>query len=149
VYSRESIRDFGFLDESKVAERTWSILHADIRPVLVGNWYRAGDEDLNVEAFREELPKHVKGIIGTIIVGDLNVHHKKWLRHSSGNTAEGEQRMHVCSDLGLRQIVRDPTRGPHLLDMVLTDLGDGFTDNSSSSFDLMQTLCRKSGNDKS
>ena len=59
MYSRDSIRNIGFLDESKVAERTWSILHTDIGPVLVGNWYRAGDEDLNVDAFREELQKHL------------------------------------------------------------------------------------------
>ena len=32
--------------------------------------------------------------------------------------------MEACTELGLRQIVRQPTRGKYLLDLVLTDLGD-------------------------
>ena len=124
VYSKNTVRNIGLIEESKVAERTWSTLHTDIGPILIGNWYRPGDEDLDVEAFQEEAQKHSNGMIGTIIVGDLNVHHKKWLRYSSGNTTEGEQLMQTCADLGLRQIVREPTRGPHLLDLLITDLDD-------------------------
>ena len=61
-------------------------------------------------------------MLGTIILGDLNVHHRKWLRYSTGNTQEGEVLMQTCLELGLRQIVREPTRGANLLDLVLTDL---------------------------
>ena len=32
--------------------------------------------------------------------------------------------MEACTELGLRQIIREPTRGKYLLDLVLTDLGD-------------------------
>ena len=32
--------------------------------------------------------------------------------------------MNACAELGLRQVVREPTRGNHLLDLVLTDLDD-------------------------
>ena len=60
--------------------------------------------------------------IGTIIVGDLNVHSKRWLSNSNKNNAEGELLRSICSELGLRQLVREPTRGEHLLDLAFTDL---------------------------
>ena len=49
---------------------------------------------------------------------------KKRLRFSSGNTAEGEGLMQACLDLGLQQIVRDPTRGGYLLDLVITNMDE-------------------------
>ena len=59
--------------------------------------------------------------IGTIIVGDLNVHSIRWLQYSSCNSVEGEYLHNVCKEMGLQQRVAEPTREDHLLDLVLTD----------------------------
>ena len=50
------------------------------------------------------------------------MHHTRWLRFSSGNSAEGEILKKFCDDRGLRQVVRQPTRGANLLDLLLTDM---------------------------
>ena len=55
------------------------------------------------------------------IIGDLNIWHKKWLHYSPQNTVEGETLLQICYKYNLREIVRQPTRGPNLLDLVLTN----------------------------
>ena len=60
--------------------------------------------------------------VGVIIVGDFNVHHLSWLRHSHSTTPEGVRLKSLVHDLGLSQRVRTPTRGQCLLDLVITDL---------------------------
>ena len=60
--------------------------------------------------------------MGTIVVGDLNVHNERWLRHSNSNSAEGTAMKAACDEVGLKQIVRAPTREQHLLDLVLTNI---------------------------
>ena len=71
-----------------------------------------------------EWEKYKQMAIGTIIVGELNVHHQRWLRYSSRNSAEGEALRNLCDEAGLQQLVREPTRGKHLLDLALTDIDD-------------------------
>ena len=58
-------------------------------------------------------------------MGDLNCHNPDWLRFSSRNTPEGSALEEVCCTHGLRQLVREPTRGSYLLDLVLSDLASG------------------------
>ena len=122
LFCKKSINHIALLKCSSSAERTWSVLHSDVGPILICNWYRAGDEPICFESFRGEYAEYSRGMLGTIILGDLNVHHRKWLRYSTGNTLEGEELMQTCMELGLRQMVREPTRGANLLDLVLTDL---------------------------
>ena len=55
------------------------------------------------------------------VVGDINTHHKSWLRFSREDTPRGAKLKHVCDTHGLKERVRKPTRGPYLLDLVLTD----------------------------
>ena len=61
-------------------------------------------------------------------MSDLNVHSRRWLKYSSGETAEAAALEGVCLEHGLWEKVRKPTRkDPHsgneyLLDLVLTDL---------------------------
>ena len=50
------------------------------------------------------------------------MHHRKWLRHSNGNTALGDELWDICREVGLKQLVREPTRGDYLLDLVLSDV---------------------------
>ena len=59
--------------------------------------------------------------VGVILLGDINIHHTRWLRFSNRNTELGERLWEVCRDLGLKQIVAKPTRGEYLLDLILTD----------------------------
>jgi hypothetical protein len=61
-------------------------------------------------------------VLGTMIVGDLNLHHERWLRFSTGNSAEGEMMRDICGKDNLRQLIREPTRGKNLLDLAITDI---------------------------
>ena len=60
--------------------------------------------------------------VGSITIGDFNIHHRKWLRFSSKNTEEGEVLQQFCFQNNLRQHVTQPTRSDHLLDLVVSDL---------------------------
>ena len=68
-------------------ERSWLLIHADIGPVLFCVWYRppCAGEIGSIHGFIEEWHELSKSCVGTIIVGDLNVHHKYWLKHSASN----------------------------------------------------------------
>ena len=82
------------------------------------------------ETFKEEHRKHSGGTLGTLALGDLNVHNPAWLHFSRRNTPEGTALEETCQQLGLRQKVREPTRSDshsgneYLLDLALTDLED-------------------------
>ena len=58
-------------------------------------------------------------------MGDMNCHNPEWLHFSRSNTPEGRELEAVCCAHGLRQLVKEPTRGPYLLDLVLSDLASG------------------------
>ena len=73
-----------------------------------------------MKTFREEYCRLSNEALGVLVVGDLNVHNQRWLRYSSGNSAEGALLEQYCSELGLKQLVREPTREENLLDLVLT-----------------------------
>ena len=55
-----------------------------------------------------------------LITGDLNIHHKSWLKYSSDDTSRGQTLRDICGMFGLKQMVKAPTRGEYLLDLVLT-----------------------------
>ena len=78
----------------------------------------------SIHRFKEELLNLRHEGVGTIIIGDLNVHLKRWLRYSARNSSEGELLLLFCNEFGLRQIVKEPTRDEHLLDLILTDMAD-------------------------
>ena len=61
---------------------------------------------------------------GTIILGDFNVHNKAWLKYSSHDSPEGYALQNFCQRHGFQNYVTMPTRGKHLLDLVLSDLAD-------------------------
>ena len=102
------------------------MLHAETGPYLIRVWYRPpkpGEHD-SIKYFEEEWQRQSFDVLGTICIGDLNVHHIKWLRHSARNSSEGELLRAVCDTYGFRQLVTEPTRGDHLLDLALTDLDE-------------------------
>ena len=60
--------------------------------------------------------------MGTLLLGDVHVHHVQWLGHSRETTACGKRMRLAAAQMGLKQVVDRPTRGQHLLDLVLTDV---------------------------
>ena len=63
--------------------------------------------------------------VAVLAVGHFNAHNKEWLRFSDGTSLEGRKLEHVCNERGLKQHVRSPTRGIHLLDLVLSYFASG------------------------
>ena len=55
-------------------------------------------------------------------MGDLNIHHRKWLRFSNSNSPGGRALQQICEDASLQQMVRALTRKEYLLDLILSDL---------------------------
>ena len=111
--------------DSATLELSWHTLHSDAGPLLLGVWYRPprrGDV-ASISVFDAELKKFDEDFIGRIIVGDMNVHNKDWLQFSSGISPEGLKLENVCAAHGLKQFVKEATRGEYLLDLVLSDLG--------------------------
>ena len=60
--------------------------------------------------------------MATILAGDLNVHHRRWLVHSNSVSVEGSQLFRFCCTRALKQHVGSPTRDNYLLDFVISDI---------------------------
>ena len=111
--------------DSKVAERSWHIIHSNRGPLLAGLWYRRPErgEVLSIESLETEITEFSSDVLGIILLGDMNVHEQSWLGFSDGSSAEGRALRDLACSHGWEERVRKPTRGPYLLDLVLTDLG--------------------------
>ncbi len=114
------------IEHSATHERSWHAIHSDTGPVLLCVWYRPPNpgEIASIRSFEEEWAKLRDGFVGTAIVGDLNLHHKHWLRFSSHVSVEGTSMFRFCRDNGFKQWVRKPTRDNHLLDLFITDMDE-------------------------
>jgi len=76
------------LGNSECAERVWVLLHSDLGPILIGLWYRPPcyGEVGSIQSLDAELLKHGNNVLGTILCGDMNVHHSMWLQFSHNIT---------------------------------------------------------------
>ena len=125
TYIRSDVHNVVHLSMSAVAERMIHLVHTDTGILAVVNWYRPPKSDLShVTSLPEEMPSIEDGIIGVIVLGDLNLHHTSWLRYSNSITHEAELLKSIADELSLLQLVKEPTRGKYLLDLVLSDLND-------------------------
>ena len=123
IFARVSLVDIALVECIVAAERMWCVLHTNLGALLIGNWYRAPDESgTSIAILKAEIERLRGDFVGILLVGDVNVHHKRWLKHSHSNTELGERLWETCRDLGLKQLVSKPTRGEYLLDVVLTDV---------------------------
>ena len=124
VLAREDFQSVAELRTSEKDERQWCAVHTAMGPILLGNWYRPPDDDAaqSMPRVRAELAEMTVEFIGTILVGDVNIHHRRWLVHSNRNSSEGHLLYDISCDFGLVQGVREPTRGDYLLDVVLSDM---------------------------
>ena len=111
-------------EHSTEFERSWSTIHSELGPILCGIWYRppVNREVASINACEQECLRLSTEHVGTILVGDLNVHHTRWLRFSDRVSVEGTSLLRFCSANGLKQLVKRPTRENHLLDLVISDL---------------------------
>ena len=109
--------------DSSIAERSLYIIHTDLGGVLFGAWYRPPESPHNhIETLDTELELLSIGMIGCLVVGDINIWHKKWLTHSPADTTEGERLHNICKIQCLKRLVAEPTRGQNLLDLALCSL---------------------------
>ena len=113
--------------DSGTDERSWHLIHCDFGPLLVGLWYRPPShyETASIERFGEELRSWSHMSIGTVVLGDMNIHHSPWLKYSSRASPAGRALLSVSNEFGLVEPVKRPTRGAYLLDLVLSDLASG------------------------
>ena len=122
-FARNDINNIVCLGDSPHAERSWHLLHTDFGRILICNWYRPGaSTDEAITSFRDELTEYMPNVIDCVVVGDLNIHHKRWLRFSNADTPQGNLSKYICDDFDLKQHVHQSTRAEYLLDLCLSDI---------------------------
>ena len=130
LFARDDFRqNVVHIADSPIDERSWFIVHCDCGPVSLCLWYRPPqhNETESINRFESEFEIFSRDTVAAIAVGDFNVHNPEWLRFSNRPSPEGSQLESVCCSLGLKQHVKEPTRGNHLLDLVLSNFVSGVT----------------------
>ena len=123
AFVRNDVSNAVFVSHSNVAERSWHIIHRDSGGIAVANWYRPPQcPDNSITSLRDEMNEMSPMAESFVVLGDMNIHHRSRLRHSSGDSREGRILRDLAEESGLRQLVEKPTRGPYCLDLVLSDL---------------------------
>ena len=59
-----------------------------------------------------------------VVIRDLNCRNAQWLKYSNGMSTEDATLKRFKKNHGLQQIVREPTVGNYLLDLIRTDMHD-------------------------
>ena len=94
---RKHLESMVHVSNSKDAERSWHYLHTDRGIIAIGNCYRPPDAaPIVIESLKNELAAFVGHVVGVILLGDFNIHHRRWLRFSSCNSAIGELMHEMC-----------------------------------------------------
>ena len=123
IFARSSLTNIALLEYEDGAERMWCALLTNLGTILLGNWYRPPDDDgSSLDGLAAAISRLQGDVIGVLLVGDVNIHHQRWLHHSHSNTAVGERLWNICRDAGLKQLVKEPTRKQYLLDFVLSNI---------------------------
>ena len=80
------------------AERCWLCLHTSQGPYLLCCWYRPPHREVEtIDSFLDEHAAHRKETVGTVVVGDVNVHHDGWLTFSSGTCPAKAQKRQLTN----------------------------------------------------
>ena len=123
TYAIHSLKNIVLLEKSADCERCWHLLRLDTGNIFIVNWYRSPSEnEASIMSLREEILNHSVDSCGCIIAGDMNIHHKKWLKFSNADTPYGSMLKSICDEFDLHQHVKAPTRQQYLLDLCLSDI---------------------------
>ena len=77
IFAKNSFTSVSLGEYSICSERMWCNLHTNIGTFLIGNWYRPPDDNgSSLESLPEELSRLSSDAIATILLGDMNIHHK-------------------------------------------------------------------------
>ena len=83
LFVRDDLRCVAQIEVNTSAERVWVSVHTDQGAILVGLWYRPPRSDSGMESIVSLVEEHrvlSQGVFGTMLVGDMNVHEKSWLK---------------------------------------------------------------------
>ena len=123
ILKRDDFNGLVHIRNCEDEERSLYFLRLGVDTILVANWYRPGATTHTTFAnLYTEMNEFFHDVSGIVIAGDLNIHHKKWLRFSNANTEVGADLKTFCDFHGLRQIVKEPIRGDYLLDLACPDI---------------------------
>ena len=95
------------LEHSLPNECSWLVVHTSQGPLLLGVWYRPPNSDAElINCFEDEWLRHSTDVMGTIILGDINVHHQHWLEYSSGTSPAGRKLYAFCQAYDFEERVK-------------------------------------------
>ena len=121
---REDFNGIVHITNTDAEERSWHFIQSGIDSILLANWYRPGASSHDgFSVLYKEVADFFPQVSGVIIMGDLNIHHKRWLRHSREDSTIGGDMKTFCDFHGFTQLVKEPTRNEYLLDLAITDIG--------------------------
>ena len=135
IYCKNSIRSIRRTDlERNNIELLWVELYINDKKILVASCYRPPGQNINDSTrFLESLQSSLEIAIdedstSVILLGDLNDRCNTWT--SPHTSSELKDRLVTLSTiLNLTQLINQPTRGNHLLDIILTNTPDLFCDS--------------------
>ena len=120
---RKGFNGLVFIANAKDEKRSWMFLKLGLETILIGNWYRPGASHFDgFTSLYSEMGEFFPQVSGVVLVGDLNIHHIRWLKYSRENSLIGSEMKIFCDFHGLFQIVKEPTRNDYLLDLAITDI---------------------------
>jgi hypothetical protein len=99
------------------------------RSLLIGTYYKPRHDDSDsIAALQTTIDKinSTGKMTDIIICGDVNQPNIDWktnqvIRNHWASTSVAEDLLHIIEENGLQQVVKEPTRGENILDIVLTN----------------------------
>ena len=96
-FVRNDVKNIIFMNNSENAERIWMLVYRDSGSIAFCNWYLPPSDDIDaIETLQQEIDDMSQYADFIAIIGDLNIHHAIWLRHSRGNTNRGYNLKEIC-----------------------------------------------------
>ena len=105
-------------------ELIWFTVALQSQKLLIGAVYRPPRANNDILEYLDvnSFPKMTEcGAKSILLIGAFNVHHQDWLNSQTTESA-GRRTQQLSDNLGLQQIVKDPTTGENILDLAMTDL---------------------------
>ena len=128
LYVKNSISAMRRIDLETNCEVLWVELSTGPSKVLLGTFYRPPS---STPEYLEQLEMSLASIPEShtiVLCGDFNLPHVDWAEHSSCPPSRAANVMcDIAQDFSLQQLVPEPTRGAHTLDLLLTNNPDGVT----------------------